>query len=73
MSRWRRGRHVFVYGFDQTYEWVGMQKHGRRRTVERHDATGMPIEIVHEVYINSIQVRARMWYVGCGGRRMWRT
>ena len=62
MSRWRRGRHVFVYGFDQTYEWVGMQKHGRRRTVERHDATGMPIEIVHEVYINSIQVRAR----GCG-------
>ena len=62
MSRWRRGRHVIVYGFDQTYEWVGMQKHGRRRTVERHDATGMPIEIVHEVYINSIQVRAR----GCG-------
>ena len=51
------GVHVNVYCFDQTYEWVGMQKHGRRRTLEQHDATGMPIEIRHEVYVNSIKVR----------------
>ena len=41
---------------DQTYEWVGMKKRGRRNTVERHDAGGMPVEIKHEVYINSIHV-----------------
>jgi len=26
---WLCGEHVFVYGFDQTYEWIGMQKRGR--------------------------------------------
>ena len=41
---------------DQTYEWVGMMKRGRRSTVERHDACGMPVEIKHEVYINSVHV-----------------
>ena len=51
------GAHVFAFGFDQTYEWVGMKKHGRRRTLEQHDATGMPIELRHEVYVNSIKVR----------------
>ena len=45
--RWEAARHVQVYVADQTYEWVGMQKHGRRRTLERHDATGMPIVIAH--------------------------
>ena len=54
--RCARGRHTSVYGFDQTYEWVGMQKHGRRGTVERVDATGMPIQITHEVYVNSIKI-----------------
>ena len=53
---WERGRHVFAYGFDQTYEWVGMQKRGRRQTLERVDARGMPNAISHEVYINSIQI-----------------
>eukprot|EP00966_Prymnesium_polylepis_P054585 1261929-Prymnesium_polylepis.1 len=47
-ASWPRGSHVFVYGADQTYEWVGMQKHGRRRTLERHDATGMPIALANE-------------------------
>ena len=42
---------------DQTYEWVGMKKRGRRKTLERHDASGMPIEIKHEVYVNSIHLR----------------
>ena len=36
-------------GFDQTYEWVGMQKHGQRSVMERVDAQGMPIQIKHEV------------------------
>ena len=53
---WERGRHVFAYGFDQTYEWVGMQKRGRRQTLERVDAQGMPMAISHEVYINAIQI-----------------
>jgi hypothetical protein len=53
---WERGAHVFVYGFDQTYEWVGMQKRGRRQAVERVDAQGMPNAISHEVYINSINI-----------------
>jgi hypothetical protein len=52
----RPGRHVFVYGFDQTYEWVGMQKRGRLQAVEHVDAAGMPMQITHEVYINSIQI-----------------
>ena len=45
-----------MFCFDQTYEWVGMQKHGRRRTLERVDAAGMPIVIENEVYINSIKI-----------------
>jgi hypothetical protein len=53
---WERGQHVFVYGFDQTYEWVGVQKRGRRQVVEHVDAQGMPKAISHEVYINSIQI-----------------
>ena len=55
-TAWERGRHVFAYAFDQTYEWVGMQKHGRRQAVETVDALGMPMAITHEVYINSIQM-----------------
>ena len=51
-----RGRDVNAFCFDQTYEWVGMQKHGRRRTLERVDAAGMPIVIENEVYINSIKI-----------------
>ena len=50
------GEHVAFFVADQTYEWVGMKKRGRRNTVERHDAGGMPVEIKHEVYINSIRV-----------------
>eukprot|EP00966_Prymnesium_polylepis_P273304 6313683-Prymnesium_polylepis.1 len=46
--RWERGAHVFVYGFDQTYEWVGMKKRGRRQAVEGVDARGMPNAITHE-------------------------
>jgi hypothetical protein len=33
-----------------------MKKRGRRSTVEKHDASGMPIQIRHEVYINSIRL-----------------
>ena len=40
--RWEVGKHVFVYIADQTYEWVGMQKRGRRQALERHDAHGAP-------------------------------
>jgi hypothetical protein len=53
---WEEGRHVAVYGFDQTYEWVGMAKRGRRQAVEHVDSTGMPMAITHEVYVNSIKV-----------------
>ena len=56
LPQWERGVHVFVYGFDQTYEWVGMKKRGRRQAVEGVDARGMPNAITHEVYINSIQI-----------------
>ena len=45
-----------VYAADQTYEWVGMKKRGARKTLERLDAFGMPVEIVHEVYVNSIKL-----------------
>ena len=55
-TAWEHGRHVFAYAFDQTYEWVGMQKHGRRQVVDTVDAFGMPMAITHEVYINSIQM-----------------
>ena len=48
-SAWATGRHVFVYAFDQTYEWISMKKHGRRRVLERVDAHGMPIQITNEV------------------------
>ena len=41
---------------DQTYEWVGMKKRGRRSTVERHDGRGMPVEIKHEVYPSFVSV-----------------
>ena len=34
--------------------WVGCQKGGRRKTLEKHDATGMPVHLTHEVYVNSI-------------------
>ena len=53
---WEAGVHVSVYAFDQTYEWVGMAKRGRRQAVETVDATGMPMAITHEVYVNSIYV-----------------
>ena len=33
-----------------------MKKRGMRKTVERHDASGMPIQIRHEVYVNSIKL-----------------
>ena len=42
---WERGQHVSFFVADQTYEWVGMKKRGRRNTVERHDASGMPVEM----------------------------
>ena len=53
---WEVGRHVSFYVADQTYQWVGMKKRGRRNTVEQHDAHGMPLKITHEVYVNSIKV-----------------
>ena len=49
---WTRGKHVHFYVADQTYEWVGMQKRGRRKTVEKHDARGMPVKIEHHVYVS---------------------
>jgi hypothetical protein len=55
-TSWAHGRHVFAYAFDQTYEWVGVQKRGRRQAVEHVDARGMPMAIEHEVYVNSIQM-----------------
>lgn len=53
---WEEGVHIAVYGFDQTYEWVGMAKRGRRQAVEHVDSFGMPMAITHEVYVNSIKV-----------------
>lgn len=53
---WAAGRHVMLYAADQTYEWVGMQKRGRRQAMERHDVHGMPMQITHEVYINSVKI-----------------
>ena len=47
---------VTVHVFDQTYEWVGMKKHGARSVIETHNAQGMPVTIENEVYINSIEV-----------------
>jgi hypothetical protein len=54
--QWEVGRHVALYVADQTYEWVGMKKRGRRQAGERHDAQGMPMAITHEVYINTVKV-----------------
>ena len=53
---WRHGLHVACFAYDQTYQWLGVKKRGRRQSVERLDATGMPIEIKHMVYINSVSV-----------------
>ena len=53
---WKVGAHVKVFGYDQTYQWVGMKKRGRRQAVERLDGTGMPTQITHEVYINSLNL-----------------
>ena len=50
------GPHVSLYIADQTYQWVGMKKRGRRQSLERHDAQGMPMAISHEVYVNSVKV-----------------
>jgi hypothetical protein len=47
---------VSFYVADQTYEWVGMKKRGRRNTLERLDPAGMPVAIEHEVYINSVKL-----------------
>ena len=54
---WDEGLHVCAFVFDQTYEWVGMAKRGRRQAVETVDATGMPMAITHEVYVNAVQLR----------------
>ena len=53
---WRRGPHIKVFAFDQTYQWVGMKKRGRRQAAEHLDGAGMPMQITHEVYINSINL-----------------
>ena len=53
---WQQGLHVECFAFDQTYQWVGVKKRGRRQAVERLDGAGMPIEVSHEVYINTIKV-----------------
>ena len=53
---WKCGPHIKVFAFDQTYQWVGMKKRGRRQAVEHLDGAGMPMQISHEVYINSINV-----------------
>ena len=53
---WARGQHIAVFAYDQTYQWVGVKKRGRRQSVERLDGSGMPLEIKHLVYINSMQV-----------------
>ena len=31
---WKCGPHIKVFAFDQTYQWVGMKKRGRRQAVE---------------------------------------
>ena len=49
VADWERGVHVDWFCADQTYEWIGMKKRGRRNTVERHGAGGMPVDIRHEV------------------------
>ena len=54
--RFEIGQHVSLYIADQTYQWVGMKKRGRRQSLERHDARGMPMAISHEVYVNSVKV-----------------
>ena len=53
---WAQGMHVKCFGYDQTYQWVGVKKRGRRQAVERLDSAGLPIQVQHEVYINSIDV-----------------
>ena len=53
---WKQGVHVKCFGYDQTYQWIGVKKRGRRQSVERVDSAGMPLEIKHMVYINSIDV-----------------
>ena len=53
---WKKGCHIKCFGYDQTYQWVGVKKRGRRQAVERVDSTGLPMQISHEVYINSIDV-----------------
>lgn len=52
-----RSRHVSMYIADQTYEWVGVKKRGRRQALERHDAHGMPVGIEHVVYVNSVKLQ----------------
>ena len=54
--RFECGMHVSMYVADQTYQWVGMKKRGRRQSLERHDAQGMPMAISHEVYVNSVKL-----------------
>ena len=56
LAEWEKASHVSFYVADQTYEWVGMKKRGRRNTLERLDPTGMPVAIEHEVYINSVKL-----------------
>ena len=53
---WMKGCHIKCFGYDQTYQWVGVKKRGRRQSVERVDSTGLPMQIAHAVYINSIDV-----------------
>ena len=54
--RFEVGGHVSLYIADQTYQWVGMKKRGRRQSLERHNSSGMPMAITHEVYVNSVKV-----------------
>ena len=53
---WKQGVHVKCFAYDQTYQWIGVKKRGHRKSVERLDSAGMPLEIKHMVYINSISV-----------------
>lgn len=53
---WKENKRIAVRAADQTYEWVGVKKRGRRQSVETVDGAGLPMEISHEVYINSINV-----------------
>jgi hypothetical protein len=53
--QWLPHEHVFVLAADQTYCWQGCKKRGgRRHGAERVDATGMPVRIRSEVYVNSL-------------------